>query len=138
MYSNYVKSFLKRKFYCFVIMQNIAYFQGCPIDRKSFTHKVFIQLQSSSPSKFFIIITYVYGFVTTYVIYFPSFTQTSPSADIVSFDLFCSIYMRTLYNSNNNVYCACTVLLKDNIANACNFFAIYECILSLSSAFRVC
>ena len=31
-----------------------------------------------------------------------------------------------------------TVLLKDNVANACNFFAVYECVLSLTSAFRAC
>ena len=31
-----------------------------------------------------------------------------------------------------------TVLLKDNVANARNFFAIYEYISSLSSAFQVC
>ena len=31
-----------------------------------------------------------------------------------------------------------TVLLKDNAVNACNFIAIYECLLSLSSGFWVC
>ena len=33
---------------------------------------------------------------------------------------------------NSNVY---TVLLKGNVANARNFFAIYECVSSVMSAF---
>ena len=31
-----------------------------------------------------------------------------------------------------------TVLLKDNVANARNFFAIYECITSCEYAFKAC
>ena len=31
-----------------------------------------------------------------------------------------------------------TVLLKGNVANMCNFFAIYECVSSLTIAFWVC
>ena len=31
-----------------------------------------------------------------------------------------------------------TGLLKDNVTNTRNFFAIYECVSSLTSAFRIC